>query len=86
MSTGRHKASLDALIEKILKRGIPTIEETSGLGTLEDDPLYYCATAGESLQEQRYHVVRKLGWGGHASVWLAHDKESVRCPPQTRAL
>jgi hypothetical protein len=69
---------MELLIEKVLKRGVPTIEETSGLGSLGEDPLYYCATIGEDLHEQRYHVVRKLGWGSHASVWLAQDRKLVR--------
>jgi len=30
-------------------------------------------------QDNRYTIVRKLGWGMHSSTWLARDSLSVYC-------
>jgi hypothetical protein len=32
-------------------------------------------------QDNRYTIVRKLGWGMHSSTWLARDSMSVYCQP-----
>ena len=32
-------------------------------------------------RDNRYTVVRKLGWGMHSSTWLARDATSVYCQP-----
>ena len=37
---------------------------------------FYNASLGAILNS-RYKVVRKLGWGQHANVWLALDVEYV---------
>lgn len=33
---------------------------------------YHPTNLGDIFRE-RYKVVRKLGWGGYSTVWLAHD-------------
>jgi serine/threonine-protein kinase SRPK3 len=38
---------------------------------------YYPLTLGERLHNDKYEVVRKLGWGGVSSVWLAKIHEYV---------
>lgn len=38
---------------------------------------YYPARIGECLSDGRYDVVRKLGWGRDANVWLAKDTAYV---------
>jgi serine/threonine-protein kinase SRPK3 len=32
---------------------------------------YYPLTLGERMCEEKYEIVRKLGWGQNSSVWLA---------------
>lgn len=34
---------------------------------------YYAVTPGENLNNGRYTILRKLGWGTAANVWLAID-------------
>lgn len=34
---------------------------------------YHPVHVGDTFNESRYTVVRKLGWGHFSTVWLAHD-------------
>ena len=34
---------------------------------------YHPTHLGDRFKDGRYKVVHKLGWGGHATVWLARD-------------
>ncbi|CAF0834359.1 unnamed protein product [Rotaria sp. Silwood1] len=49
----------------------------------QEDPKDYCKggyhpiTIG-SIFNQRYHVIRKLGWGHFSTVWLCWDRKSAR--------
>ncbi|CAF3512692.1 unnamed protein product [Adineta steineri] len=49
----------------------------------QEDPKDYCKggyhpiTIG-SVFNQRYHVIRKLGWGHFSTVWLCWDRKSAR--------
>ncbi|OAD66679.1 hypothetical protein PHYBLDRAFT_97704, partial [Phycomyces blakesleeanus NRRL 1555(-)] len=36
---------------------------------------YHPVSFGDQFHQDRYKVVRKLGWGHFSTVWLAHDKE-----------
>ena len=38
---------------------------------------YYPLTLGERLHNDKYEVVRKLGWGLNSSAWLAKTHEYV---------
>ncbi|OCH96308.1 kinase-like protein [Obba rivulosa] len=38
------------------------------------NPGYFPARLGQTLQEGRYCIVRKLGWGQYSNVWLARDR------------
>ncbi|KAL1681181.1 kinase-like domain-containing protein [Schizophyllum commune] len=40
----------------------------------KDNPGYFPARLGQALDEGRYCIVRKLGWGQYSSVWLAKDR------------
>ncbi|KAI0651498.1 kinase-like domain-containing protein [Trametes meyenii] len=39
-----------------------------------DNPGYFPARLGQTLERGRYCIVRKLGWGQYSSVWLAKDR------------
>lgn len=41
----------------------------------------YCPIAIGDEFNNRYIVVRKLGWGHFSTVWLARDNRRVRAPP-----
>ena len=53
----------------------------SGHASDEADALipqvYYGAWIGQRFLEGKYVIVRKLGYGQHASVWLARDRSYV---------
>ena len=36
---------------------------------------YRPTQVGELLADGRYEIVRKAGWGGYATVWVARDHE-----------
>ncbi|KAL1665700.1 kinase-like domain-containing protein [Schizophyllum commune] len=40
----------------------------------DDNPGYFPARLGQTLDGGRYCIVRKLGWGQYSSVWLAKDR------------
>ncbi|CAF3538489.1 unnamed protein product [Rotaria sp. Silwood1] len=49
----------------------------------QEDPKDYCKggyhpVAIGSTFNQRYHVIRKLGWGHFSTVWLCWDRKSAR--------
>jgi hypothetical protein len=57
-----------------------TTRPSAPSGPREEEPLtdytrggYYPINLGDVLQH-RYKVVRKLGWGGYSTVWLAYDQ------------
>lgn len=60
-------------------RGNPTPTSVP-CGPRSEEPLkdytpegYHPVGLGDVFQD-RYKIVRKLGWGGYSTVWLAHDK------------
>ena len=41
-----------------------------------DSPVgYFAAQPGQALYNDRWRIIRKLGWGPRSSTWLAVDKE-----------
>lgn len=40
---------------------------------------YHPVKIGDTFSDERYIVVRKLGWGHFSTVWLAKDQKYV-CP------
>ena len=38
---------------------------------------FYPARLGETFDDGRFVITRKLGWGGYSSVWLARDRKYV---------
>ena len=42
---------------------------------------YHPVRLGDLLEDGRYKVLRKLGWGGYSTVWAARDQRSHRLPP-----
>lgn len=46
--------------------------------TYEEGGGFYPVCLGETFDEGRFVITRKLGWGRHSSVWLARDCKYVR--------
>lgn len=38
---------------------------------------YHPVKLGDKLQQGRYQIIRKLGWGHFSTVWLAKDNKFV---------
>jgi serine/threonine-protein kinase SRPK3 len=38
---------------------------------------FYPLRLGEALDDERFVIIRKLGWGGYSTVWLAKDLKYV---------
>jgi len=38
---------------------------------------FYPVRLGETFEDGRFVITRKLGWGGFSSVWLARDRKYV---------
>ena len=62
-----------------INRGSPTSTSVPS-GPPSEEPLkdytpggYHPVGLGDVFQD-RYKIVRKLGWGGYSTVWLAHDQ------------
>ncbi|KIK58567.1 hypothetical protein GYMLUDRAFT_45191 [Collybiopsis luxurians FD-317 M1] len=66
-SSSSHSSSASSLIH-----GFPE-EDLRQEG--KDNPGYFPARLGQSLQGGRFCIIRKLGWGQYSSVWLAKDKK-----------
>jgi serine/threonine-protein kinase SRPK3 len=48
--------------------------------TAEEGGGFYPLRLGECLDDQRFIIISKLGWGGFSSVWLARDRKYVQAP------
>ena len=68
----------------------PTYQASEGLRAMEwpEENLtstmiegggFYPARLGETFDEGRFVITRKLGFGGFSSVWLARDRKFVLC-------
>ena len=45
--------------------------------TIDESGGFYPMRPGETFDDQRYVVIRKLEWGGYSTVWLARGREYV---------
>lgn len=45
--------------------------------TAEEGGGFYPLRLGETFEDGRFVITRKLGWGGNSSVWLARDRKYV---------
>ena len=45
--------------------------------TADESGGFYPLRLGETFDEQRFVITRKLGWGGFSTVWLARDRKYV---------
>jgi serine/threonine-protein kinase SRPK3 len=46
--------------------------------TAEEGAGFYPLRLGETLDDERFVIIKKLGWGGYSSVWLARDRRDNR--------
>lgn len=44
---------------------------------------YHPVALGDTFNNDRYKVYHKLGWGGHATAWLAYDTKFADPPPHS---
>ena len=51
--------------------------EESLTSTANEGAGFYPVRLGETFDEGRFVITRKLGWGGFSSVWLARDRKYV---------
>ena len=45
--------------------------------TADEGAGFYPLRLGETLDDERFVITKKLGWGGYSTVWLARDREYV---------
>lgn len=48
--------------------------------TIDEGGGFYPTRLGETFDDERFVITRKLGWGGFSSVWLARDRKCVLKP------
>ena len=48
--------------------------------TIDERGGFYPVRLGETFDDGRFVVTKKLGWGGFSSVWLARDRKYVLLP------
>lgn len=41
--------------------------------TAQEGAGFYPLRLGEAFDDERFIIIRKLGWGGYSTVWLAKD-------------
>jgi hypothetical protein len=51
--------------------------EESLTSTVNEGAGFYSVRLGETFDDGRFVITRKLGWGGFSSVWLARDRKYV---------
>jgi len=76
----------EELVSKAPGHANPTNQSRSGpnrhvwpeedlTSTADESGGFYSLRVGETLDDGRFVITRKLGWGGFSSVWLARDRE-----------
>ena len=45
--------------------------------TVDEGAGFYPVRLGETFDDGRFVITRKLGWGGYSTVWLARDRKCV---------
>ena len=45
--------------------------------TADEGAGFYPLRPGETFDDERFVITRKLGWGGYSTVWLARDRKYV---------
>jgi len=51
--------------------------------TADEGAGFYLLRLGETFDDGRYVVTRKLGWGRYSTVWLVRDRKYVLDSPFT---
>ena len=46
--------------------------------TADEGAGFYPLRLGETFDDERFVITRKLGWGGYSTVWLARDRKYVQ--------
>lgn len=74
--TAPSSSSVPSYVFNETLKGLKWHEENLS-STIEEEGGFYPVRIGENFETYRFVVTKKLGWGGHSTVWLARDRKYV---------
>jgi len=74
MDSSRDKSEAEDYLFEHITEPVESVQEYVPGGL---HPVYF----GDLVGDGRYKILRKLGYGGYSTVWLAQDSRYVSCKP-----